>query len=101
MMARGKSKQLELLIRQAAYMRATGERWNIIALAVKRSPNTIRKWPLVHAELWESPYAEACQKTERLWNEWLVEYWRIRNEGRRTCLLGTVPRRGTLRFKSR
>jgi hypothetical protein len=92
MMARRKSEHLERLIRRAAYMRATGERWSAIAVVVKRSPNTVRKWPIVHAQLWESPFAEARQESDRLWDEWLVEWWRIRNEGRRRRLLTTASR---------
>lgn len=101
MMAIRKSKHLELLIRRAAYMRATGERWNVIAEMVKHSANTVRKWPIVHSDVWEPHYAKACQEAERLWDEWLVEWWRIRNEGRRECLLATARRRGTFRNKGK
>ena len=58
-MPRGKSKRLEVLVRQATYRLAIGESWAEIANAVGRSVNTVRKWPAVHREIWSALWNEA------------------------------------------
>jgi len=51
----------EELLQRAAEMRANGATWDAVAKALKRSPDTVRGWPRLHAERWAAAleYAKA------------------------------------------
>lgn len=47
------------LLTRAAELRAAGANWTLVAAQVRRSAETVRKWPLVYAERWAAALHDA------------------------------------------
>jgi hypothetical protein len=58
-MANSPEPALGGLIARAAEMRAEGETWQVVADAIGRSANTVKKWPKQHAKRWNKLFARA------------------------------------------
>jgi hypothetical protein len=54
--------ELQELLTTAAEMRAEGAGWEAIAAKVRRSADTVRRWPQRHAALWQRLFREAEER---------------------------------------
>lgn len=82
------SPAVENLIQVAAEMRATGSKWESVGTKVGRSPETCRRWPAIHPEVWKRHFrAAAMQFAEDCATEALVFLRMLaRSKEEKTCL---------------
>ena len=67
------SPTVESMIQVAAEMRAAGSNWESVGTKVGRRPETCRRWPAIHPELWKrhfraaaTQFAEDCATEARV-----------------------------------